>query len=260
MFLPSGKSIPKLRLKTGDAGWCFPRFSWTLPVAVGQLSAQQLAVGSSCGPAAHSLQASWDPAKPLLLDSPLLQTAGRRQATRAKSFLLITDCQLILPQKLSSTFLNSWTAFTCIVPSKPPKVQLFTNNIWTSVCATNMFIFFTHFIQQTACGHALTFTKRVWIFFSKFLLNLKFCNHLLGSVTFAFYCFHIALKLILALEDCRRKRKTVAPVRLVNFLLWLSHCAATTLCSKARGRLCCKQIYWQSSLITGKNATLTKSM
>lgn len=46
-------------------------------------------------------------------------------------------------------------------------------------------------------------------FFSKFLINSNdFCNQL--SVTSAFYCFLI----ILGLEDCRRKRKTVAPVRL----------------------------------------------
>lgn len=116
------------------------------------------------------------PAKPLLLDGPLLQTAGRRQATRAKSFLLITDCQLILQQKFSSTFLNSWTAFACIAPSKTSKVQLHTNNIWTLLCATNMIIIFTHFILQTACGQSLTFAKRVWIFFPNFFWTQLFAT------------------------------------------------------------------------------------
>lgn len=97
-----------------------------------------------------------------------------RQATRAKSFLLITDCQLILQQKFQSTFLNSWTAFACIAPSKTSKVQLHTNNIWTLLCATNMIIIFTHFILQTACGQSLTFAKRVWIFFPNFFWTQLF--------------------------------------------------------------------------------------
>lgn len=59
-------------------------------------SMQQLAASSSCGLAAHSAQVSWDPAKPLLLDGLLLLTAGRCQAIRAKSLLLIADCQLLL--------------------------------------------------------------------------------------------------------------------------------------------------------------------
>lgn len=158
MFLPTSKSIPKLRLKTGDAGWCFSHIFLTS--------------ASSCS-TALTQHSSWprapavglQPSKPLLLDGPLLQTAGRCQATWAKSFLLITDCQLILQRKFLSTFLNSWTAFTRIAPSKTSKVQLYTKNIWTLVCATNTIIFYTHFILQTACGHAFTFTKRVFIFF-----------------------------------------------------------------------------------------------
>lgn len=135
-----------------------PIFSWPLPVTVAQLS-----LSTAAG---RGLQLwACSPAKPLLLDGPLLQTAGRHQATWAKSFLLITGCQLILQRKFLSTFLNSWTAFTRIAPSKTSKVQLYTKNIGTLVCATNMIIFYTHFILQTACGHAFTFTKRVFIFF-----------------------------------------------------------------------------------------------